>query len=50
MVAEVRANRHSLEAPVSGQDFRNLAENLPILCWIADADGYIYWYNKRWYE
>lgn len=30
--------------------FRALAENLPTLCWIANADGYIYWYNSRWYE
>ena len=31
-------------------DFRALAENLPILCWIADGDGFIVWYNRRWYE
>ena len=30
-------------------DFRNLAENLPTLCWMADADGSIFWYNKQWY-
>jgi len=30
--------------------FRALAENLPTLCWIANADGYILWYNSRWYE
>jgi PAS domain S-box-containing protein len=31
-------------------DFRLLAENIPTLCWIADATGYIQWYNPRWYE
>jgi PAS domain S-box-containing protein len=31
-------------------DFRRLAENIPTLCWIADAAGYIQWYNPRWYE
>ena len=31
-------------------DFRALAENLPTLCWIANADGFIVWYNRRWYE
>ena len=31
-------------------DFRALAENIPILCWIANADGFIVWYNRRWYE
>src|SRR5919205_1741206 len=30
--------------------FRALAENIPILCWMADADGWIYWYNKGWYD
>jgi len=30
--------------------FRTLAENLPALCWIAEADGAIVWYNNRWYE
>ncbi len=27
-----------------------LAENIPTLCWMAKADGYIYWYNRRWHE
>ena len=31
-------------------DFRALAETIPTLCWIADADGFIVWYNRRWYE
>jgi PAS domain S-box-containing protein len=25
-------------------------DNLPSLAWIAKPDGYVYWYNKRWYE
>ena len=32
------------------QQFRDLANAIPNLAWIADADGYIYWYNDRWYE
>ena len=31
-------------------DFRALAEHMPILCWVAAADGHIHWYNRRWYE
>ncbi|NEU14672.1 PAS domain-containing protein [Methylobacterium sp. BTF04] len=31
-------------------DFRNLADTLPQLAWIADANGNIFWYNERWYE
>ncbi len=30
--------------------FRNLAEALPTLCWMAYGDGHIFWYNPRWYE
>ncbi|MGI8419503.1 MAG: PAS domain S-box protein [Candidatus Levyibacteriota bacterium] len=29
---------------------RILVDNIPNLAWMANADGYIYWYNKRWYE
>jgi PAS domain-containing protein len=31
-------------------DFAALADNLPQLAWIAEADGWIFWYNRRWYE
>lgn len=34
----------------SDAEFRLFAENLPILCWIARGDGYIYWYNRCWHE
>ncbi len=30
--------------------FRAMAENIQQLAWMARADGYIYWYNRRWYE
>lgn len=30
--------------------FKALADNIPALCWMAEADGAIYWYNRRWYE
>jgi PAS domain S-box-containing protein len=30
--------------------FRALAENIPNLAWMANPDGWIYWYNSRWYE
>jgi len=26
-----------------------LANAIPQLAWIAQPDGYIYWYNERWY-
>lgn len=38
---EVRAER---------ERFRALADNVPNLVWMAKPDGWIYWYNSRWYE
>ncbi len=29
---------------------RALADNIPQLAWMADGSGFIFWYNKRWYE
>src|SRR5262249_6932640 len=29
--------------------FRQLAESIPQLAWMARPDGHIYWYNQRWY-
>lgn len=34
----------------SERQFRTLADSIPTLCWTADADGYITWYNRRWYD
>jgi PAS domain S-box-containing protein len=28
---------------------RTLADAVPQLVWMADADGFIFWYNQRWY-
>ena len=35
---------------VDDATFRLLADSLPTLCWIANGDGYIVWYNRRWYD
>ena len=29
---------------------RQLANTMPNLAWMANPDGYIHWYNDRWYE
>ena len=34
----------------SETQFRTLANAIPQLCWMANADGWIFWYNDRWYE
>jgi PAS domain S-box-containing protein len=31
----------------SEDEFRTLSDNLPTLCWMADPDGTIYWFNRR---
>lgn len=30
--------------------FRTLANAIPQLCWMANSDGFVFWYNERWYE
>ncbi|HLH91154.1 MAG TPA: PAS domain S-box protein [Xanthobacteraceae bacterium] len=32
------------------RQFHSLADSMPQLVWMADADGGIIWYNERWYE
>lgn len=34
----------------SEKQFSTLANNIQNLAWIADGDGWIYWYNQRWYD
>ena len=34
----------------SEERFRTMANAIPQLAWIAHPDGYIYWYNERWYS
>ncbi len=34
----------------SEERFQDLADNIPNLAWMADANGWIFWYNKQWYD
>ncbi|MGA2118459.1 MAG: PAS domain S-box protein [Bryobacteraceae bacterium] len=34
----------------SEQQYRTLANAIPQLCWMANADGWVFWYNQRWYQ
>lgn len=34
----------------SKEKFKQLANSIPQLAWIARCDGYIFWFNQRWYE
>jgi len=37
-------------ANASPDMFRLIADNLPQLAWMADADGQPLWYNRRWFD
>ena len=32
------------------EEFRSMADAMPQLVWMADPDGYVHWFNQRWYE
>ncbi len=34
----------------SERRLRTLADAVPQLVWMAEPDGYIFWYNQRWYD
>ncbi len=34
----------------SEQRLRTFVDRFPALAWMANPDGWIYWYNRRWYE
>ncbi|MBT0668605.1 PAS domain S-box protein [Novosphingobium profundi] len=47
-ISAKRATQQRLEQ--SEQRFRLLADNISQLAWIADSDGWIFWYNQRWFD
>ncbi|MEO6246815.1 MAG: PAS domain S-box protein, partial [Opitutaceae bacterium] len=34
----------------SGERFRTMADNMAQFAWMADASGWIFWYNQRWFD
>jgi PAS domain S-box-containing protein len=42
--------RVAVALQASEERFRTLADAIPQLCWTANADGWIFWYNQRWYD
>jgi PAS domain S-box-containing protein len=42
--------RVAAELRTSEERFRTFADAIPQLCWTANADGWIFWYNQRWYD
>lgn len=45
-------DRQQTEAALleSEERFRTLADNISQFAWMADATGWLFWYNRRWFE
>jgi PAS domain S-box-containing protein len=52
VAAEEITERKRAEAALqaSERQFHTLADSIPQLAWTADANGWIYWYNRRWHD
>lgn len=47
---EQRVEERTKQLRESEDQFRTLANSIPQLAWMADAQGAIFWYNQRWYD
>ena len=47
-IHELQERTHELAR--TRADFTALADNMAQLAWMADATGYIFWYNQQWYD
>ncbi len=50
VLAEKTQKETQANLEVQKEQFQMMADNIPNLAWMANADGWIYWYNLRWYE
>jgi PAS domain S-box-containing protein len=52
VAAEEITERKRVEAALraSERQFHTLADSIPQLVWMAEADGRIFWVNSRWYD
>jgi PAS domain S-box-containing protein len=46
----IRAQKALLKAEISEQNYRFLAESIPQIVWTATTNGYLDYYNQRWFE
>lgn len=50
--ADVRADKQSAEAALALSEAHRLAiaDSIPQLAWMMNPDGWVHWYNRRWYD
>jgi PAS domain S-box-containing protein len=48
--AEEALRTRNAELVRSESQFRTLADSIPNMAWSANGEGYITWFNRRWYE
>ena len=50
-ITDLRPLRAAEEAARQSEErFRTLADSIPQLAWMADSNGWIFWYNRRWHD
>lgn len=49
-IRNARREEFEIALAKSEAEFRTLADNIHQFAWMTDASGWIYWYNKRWYD
>jgi len=47
-ITERKLTEDALHA--SEERFQTMANSIPQLAWMAEPDGHIFWYNRRWFE
>lgn len=50
MLIEKKQSQTEESLNVERFQFKIMANNISNLAWMADANGWIYWFNSRWYE
>ena len=51
VISDISERKRAEEALYESENqFRTMLDGIPQLAWIARPDGFIYWYNQRWYD